>query len=200
MKKLGMACALFAMACAVAMAQGTGPTDLFAGIDAQVLSEADMAAVTGGRPAYDAIDGDIMPPKTTRPIAGAKAGDGTGSRDPIVTSGGTTQKQHDGTDYPARAGTPVRSTKDGKVVTVDYSKGLGGKITVSNNDGTESRYYHVEPRVREGERVRSGQVVAAVGVSGRERSGGTMSTGDHLHYEERDAGGRVITTRVVEHY
>jgi len=200
MKKAFVACFVLLAACTAAMAQETEPGSLFAGIEAVELSAEEMAAVEGGREAYDAVDTARSAPRTTKPIPGAVPSSGTGPRKPIVTAGGTTSGEHFGTDYPAPAGTAVRSAKDGKVISVGTSRTLGGKITIANIDGTKSSYFHVEIGVAEGARVRSGQVIGSVGIHGEARSGGTMSTGDHLHYEERSVSGEVVKTRVVEKY
>ena len=200
MKKAFVACFVLLAACTAAMAQETEPGSLFAGIEAVELSAEEMAAVEGGREAYDAVDTALSAPRTTKPIPGAVPSSGTGPRKPIVTAGGTTGGEHFGTDYPAPAGTAVRSAKDGKVVSVDRTMKLGGIVTIANTDGTRSKYVHVEPAIEDGSLVRSGQVIARVGVHGKEYRGGTMSTGDHLHYEERSMSGEIVKTRVVEKY
>lgn len=200
MKKSCLACLLLFAAGSMAMAQAVLPADPFAGIDADELSLEEMEAVDGAREVYDAVDTALSSPRTTKPIPGATPSSGTGKRARFTTPGGVPKEDHKGTDYPAQAGTPVLAAKDGKVVFVERTKQFGGVVTVANADGTSSRYMHVLPSISIGARVRSGDEIAVVGIAKVENSGGTMSTGDHLHYEEKAPGDRIIQTRVVEKY
>jgi murein DD-endopeptidase MepM/ murein hydrolase activator NlpD len=113
-----------------------------------------------------------------------------------------TWRKHQGTDYAAEAGTPVRATADGSVVRAGYWGGLGLMVELRHANGIRTRYGHLSrlgAGVRVGARVTQRQTVGLVGSTG-------LSTGPHLHYEflvngrptnpqRRDAGtGRAVPT------
>ncbi len=89
---------------------------------------------------------------------------------------------HEGIDISAAPGAPVRATAAGIVTTAGWSGGLGRSVSVTHGYGLNTRYGHLsEVAVREGQRVRRGDVIGYVGNTGR-------STGYHLHYEVRQNG------------
>jgi murein DD-endopeptidase MepM/ murein hydrolase activator NlpD len=89
---------------------------------------------------------------------------------------------HTGLDFRAATGDPVRATANGKVVSSGWSGGYGRMVEVDNGNGLSTRYGHLsEINVRVGDQVKIGQVIGAVGSTGR-------STGPHLHYETRIDG------------
>ncbi len=104
---------------------------------------------------------------------------------------------HRGTDYGAPIGTPVYCVDEGWVIYVrsdsrsnhtgDWRKGdpghggLGNYVTIDHDGGGYSLYAHLAPGsivVKPAQRVRSGDRLASVGVTG-------MTTGPHLHFEWR---------------
>lgn len=86
------------------------------------------------------------------------------------------QSFHGGIDIAADEGTPVLATADATVAQVASDPRYGNYITLEHADGTLSRYGHLSGQsVREGQRVKGGQVIGAVGSTGR-------STGAHLDY------------------
>ncbi|WP_172329330.1 DUF5930 domain-containing protein [Mangrovicoccus sp. HB161399] len=99
-------------------------------------------------------------------------------RDPIRGS----SRMHEGVDFAAAYGTPVRSTADGVVTYAGWMSGYGRLVTVRHEFGIETRYGHMSKiKVKVGQKVSKGEVVGAMGNSGR-------STGTHLHYEVRVGG------------
>lgn len=92
---------------------------------------------------------------------------------------------HAGIDLAAPRGTPVRAAADGEVVFSGRAGDAGNLVELRHRDGTRTRYAHLESSdVRAGDVVRAGEVIGAVGSSGR-------TTGAHLHFVvERQ--GRVI--------
>ena len=87
-----------------------------------------------------------------------------------------------GIDIAGRSGDPVRSAADGSVV---YSGngliGYGELVIVKHNSSFLSAYGHNRKRlVKEGDRVKAGQVIAEMGSSGANR--------DSLHFEVRRNG------------
>jgi murein DD-endopeptidase MepM/ murein hydrolase activator NlpD len=97
---------------------------------------------------------------------------------------------HAGLDFPAPAGTPVQATADGVVERVGDTGGYGLAVVVRNRGDYTTIYGHLRSAaVREGDLVTRGQVVGAVGSSGR-------STGPHVHYEVR-RDGRPVNPRAI---
>jgi murein DD-endopeptidase MepM/ murein hydrolase activator NlpD len=89
---------------------------------------------------------------------------------------------HTGLDFRAATGDPVRATANGKVVSSGWSGGYGRMVEIDHGNGLATRYGHMsEINVRVGDQIRIGQVIGAVGSTGR-------STGPHLHYETRIDG------------
>jgi murein DD-endopeptidase MepM/ murein hydrolase activator NlpD len=84
---------------------------------------------------------------------------------------------HEGIDFVAPQGTPVRATAAGRVMRSGRAGAYGEMVEVMHVDGFLSRYAHLNRRhVNEGERIERGQVIGLLGNTGR-------STGPHLHYE-----------------
>lgn len=84
---------------------------------------------------------------------------------------------HLGADMDGRVGRPVHAMADGRVVMLGHHLYAGRTIIVDHGGGLFSQYLHLSDRdVREGERVRKGQIIGRVGRSGR-------VTGPHLHLQ-----------------
>lgn len=91
---------------------------------------------------------------------------------------------HNGVDYAALAGTPVRATGDGSVTHAGPRGGYGNMVEVQHPNGYSTRYAHlsrIAPGVAEGRMVEQGEVIGYVGMTG-------LATGPHLHYEVRRRG------------
>jgi murein DD-endopeptidase MepM/ murein hydrolase activator NlpD len=89
---------------------------------------------------------------------------------------------HTGLDFRAAMGDPVRATANGKVVSSGWSGGYGRMVEIDHGNGLSTRYGHLsEINVKIGDPIKIGQVIGAVGSTGR-------STGPHLHYETRIDG------------
>jgi murein DD-endopeptidase MepM/ murein hydrolase activator NlpD len=100
-------------------------------------------------------------------------------------------RRHDGVDIAAPVGTPIRAPKDGVVRFAGDRGGYGNVVYLDHGDGTESRYAHCDAiAVRAGQVVRSGDVIASVGSTGR-------STGPHLHLELRANGAALDPSSLV---
>lgn len=83
---------------------------------------------------------------------------------------------HGGIDIVAPTGTPVLATADGEVTEVKTDMNYGKYVSLQHADGTISRYGHLGGQsVRVGQRVRAGQEIGEVGLTGR-------TTGAHLDY------------------
>jgi len=93
---------------------------------------------------------------------------------------------HEGMDFAARCGAPVRAAIGGTVIWEGRAGGYGNRVVIS--DGTRrgvaltTTYSHLSRfMVGRGRHVARGQVIARVGTTG-------FSTGCHLHFETRQNG------------
>ncbi len=96
-------------------------------------------------------------------------------------------KMHTGIDFAARSGTPIYAAGDGKINYAGRKGGYGNYIKIKHNNGYETAYAHMKKfakGMRNGTRVKQGQVIGYVGSTGR-------STGPHLHYEISKNGKRI---------
>jgi hypothetical protein len=84
---------------------------------------------------------------------------------------------HLGVDIAAPAGTPIRSPADGIVTLADADQFLtGGTVLIDHGHGVNSVYAHLQAiGVRVGQRVLQGDVIGALGMTGR-------ATGPNLHW------------------
>ena len=90
--------------------------------------------------------------------------------------------RHVGIDIAVRAGTAVHAADDGRVVISDTTGAYGKFICIQHTGNLSTCYGHNSRlKVDEGEKVRSGDVIARSGCSGR-------CYADHLHFEVREGG------------
>jgi len=84
---------------------------------------------------------------------------------------------HNGADFGVAIGTPVLAAGDGVVTRIENHPYAGKYIVIQHGGKYRTRYLHLNRfKVRKGQRVSRGQVIAESGNTGR-------STGPHLHYE-----------------
>lgn len=89
---------------------------------------------------------------------------------------------HKGIDFAADLGSPVRAPADGVVILAATRGAYGKSLVVDHGYGIQTHFSHLSDfKAKVGQKVRRGQVIAAVGNTGR-------STGPHLHYEVRFNG------------
>lgn len=95
---------------------------------------------------------------------------------------------HNGVDWAAPVGTPIRAAGNGVVRMAEWDSGYGRRVEIEHNHGYVTTYNHMSafgPGITAGARVRQGQIIGRLGSSG-------LSTGPHLHYEV------MINERVVD--
>ena len=95
-----------------------------------------------------------------------------------------TWRAHKGVDYGAPTGTRIRATADATVAVAGKQGGYGNVIILQHGGNISTVYGHLSAfskGLRQGARVRQGDVIGYVGSTG-------MATGPHLHYEFRVAG------------
>lgn len=93
-------------------------------------------------------------------------------------------RNHNGVDWAAPTGTPVRAAAGGTLSRVGDGGGYGNVIYIRHPGGLETRYAHLNAfanGMRQGTQVGAGEVIGYVGTTGR-------STGPHLHFELRVSG------------
>lgn len=84
---------------------------------------------------------------------------------------------HAGIDISTRRGTPIIAPADGVVTFAGWEGGYGRTLVINHGHGLVTRYGHLYKfKVKKGQKVKRGQVIALVGNTGR-------SSGPHLHYE-----------------
>jgi murein DD-endopeptidase MepM/ murein hydrolase activator NlpD len=98
---------------------------------------------------------------------------------------------HDGLDIGASPNAPVQAPALGRVVTVAFDSKMGNMVKLDHGYGIETIYGHLaKPLVKEGQRVKRGDVVALVGSTG-------LSTGPHLHYMVKKNGQSLDPTKFI---
>ncbi|MGJ9414028.1 peptidoglycan DD-metalloendopeptidase family protein [Aeromicrobium sp. CF4.19] len=128
-------------------------------------------------------DGPLPRPVThgdgslTRPVGGPVTS-AFGTRVHPVTG---VRKLHDGTDFGAACGTPVRAAAEGTVIERSSHAAYGLRVVLEHDDRMRTAYTHLSAQsVQPGQQVSAGQVLGQVGTTG-------LSTGCHLHFMvERD--------------
>lgn len=122
---------------------------------------------------FTRADANVLP--AAWPVNGRLMG-GYGVRsDPFSGEGA----MHTGVDISAPQGTPVHATADGIVIHAGWNGGYGRCVIIDHGNGYQTWYAHLSRLdVIEGQEIRQGETLGAVGSSGR-------STGSHLHYEVR---------------
>ena len=111
---------------------------------------------------------------TSRQVTRMSSGFGY-RRDPFTRRGA----MHSGLDFKGPIGSPIYSAAKGTVSFVGRKAGYGKVVEISHGNGLKTRYAHMSKfRARVGQRVVAGDVIGAIGNTGR-------STGPHLHFEVR---------------
>ena len=98
-------------------------------------------------------------------------------RHPILN----TIRAHNGVDYAAKRGTPIRATGEGVIQSVGWKSGYGRTIVLRHGGEITTLYAHMDkyhPSMAKGMKVSQGQTIGYVGDSG-------LATAPHLHYEFR---------------
>ena len=133
---------------------------------------------------FDEFGKSIKKSLMKTPINGARLSSSFGMRKhPILGF----NKLHKGTDFAAPEGTPIMASGDGKVIRARWCGGGGNCVKIKHNSTYSTVYAHMSKfgrGIREGVRVKQGQIIGYVGSTG-------MSTGPHLHYEVIENGKKI---------
>ncbi|MEZ4853048.1 peptidoglycan DD-metalloendopeptidase family protein [Flavobacterium sp.] len=85
-------------------------------------------------------------------------------------------KAHNGTDYAAPTGTPIKATASGVVERAGYTSGNGNYVKIRHNATYSTQYLHMSKiLVKKGQHVSQGQTIGKVGSTG-------LATGPHVCY------------------
>ena len=111
-----------------------------------------------------------------KPLSGGILRSGFGMRrHPILGY----SRLHSGVDWADRVGTPIYAAGNGTIKKAAWTSGYGRRIEIQHANGYVTTYSHQSgfaKGIREGLRVRQGQLIGYIGSTG-------LSTGAHLHYE-----------------
>lgn len=102
-------------------------------------------------------------------------------------------RPHEGIDYAAPVGTPIKAAGNGRVIFAGTKGGYGRTVILKHGRNITTLYAHmrgIAKGIRKGARVKQGDTVGYLGSTG-------MVTGPHLHYEFR-VDGRPKNSRTVE--
>lgn len=136
-----------------------------------------------GRAAYYSTDGRPMRKAFVRaPISFARISSkfNPNRRHPILN----TIRAHQGVDYSAPTGTPIKASGDGKVIFRGWKSGYGNTLILQHGGNITTLYAHLSRFAKTsgyGTKVRQGEVIGYVGATG-------LATAAHLHYEYRKNG------------
>jgi len=93
-------------------------------------------------------------------------------------------RPHNGVDFSAPIGTPVRTVGDGVVTFSGYTKSTGYMVKIAHDSRYTTEYMHLQkiaPQAKQGARITRGSVIGALGNTG-------LSSGPHLHFGLFDKG------------
>lgn len=93
-------------------------------------------------------------------------------------------RPHQGVDYAAPKGTPVKALGAGTVTFRGWKNGYGNTLIIRHSGGIETQYAHLSrfaSSLKVGQKVDQGEVVAFVGATG-------IATGPHLDFRVRKNG------------
>jgi murein DD-endopeptidase MepM/ murein hydrolase activator NlpD len=96
-----------------------------------------------------------------------------------------TRRFHAGLDFGAPQGSQILAADSGTVIMAGWYRGYGNTVIIDHGGGLTTLYGHASRLyVSDGQSVKRGDVIAAVGSTG-------LSTGPHLHFETRENGNPV---------
>ena len=133
---------------------------------------------------YDNTGKSVQKALMKTPINGARLSSKFGMRKHPID--GFT-KMHQGTDFAAPLGTPIKASGDGFIERAKWCGGGGNCIKIKHNTTYSTVYAHMSKfasGIRAGIRIKQGQIIGYVGSTGK-------STGPHLHYEVIKNGKRI---------
>ena len=138
---------------------------------------------------YDKNGKSIKKALMKTPINGARLSSSFGMRKHPIDG---YNKMHQGTDFAAPMGTPIMASGNGIIKRARWCGGGGNCVKIKHNSTYETIYAHLKSfarGIKEGVRVRQGQIIGYVGSTGN-------STGPHLHYEVLEGGKKINSQKL----
>ena len=138
---------------------------------------------------YDESGKSVKKALMKTPINGARLSSAFGMRKHPIDG---YNKMHRGTDFAAPMGTPIMASGNGIITRARWCGGGGNCIKIKHNSTYETIYAHMKNfarGIREGLRVKQGQIIGYVGSTGK-------STGPHLHYEVVKNGKKINSQKL----
>ena len=138
---------------------------------------------------YDENGKSVKKALMKTPINGARLSSAFGMRNHPIDG---YNKMHKGTDFAAPMGTPILASGDGVITRSRWCGGGGNCVKIRHNSNYETIYAHMKSfgkGIREGVRVKQGQIIGYVGSTGK-------STGPHLHYEVVKNGKKINSQKL----
>jgi murein DD-endopeptidase MepM/ murein hydrolase activator NlpD len=138
---------------------------------------------------YDENGKSVKKALMKTPINGARLSSSFGMRKHPIDG---YNKMHRGTDFAAPMGTPIMASGDGVITRARWCGGGGNCVKIKHNSTYQTIYAHMKNfarGIREGVRVKQGQIIGYVGSTGK-------STGPHLHYEVIENGKKINSQKL----
>ena len=138
---------------------------------------------------YDESGKSVKKALMKTPINGARLSSAFGMRKHPIDG---YNKMHKGTDFAAPMGTPIMASGNGTIIKARWCGGGGNCVKIKHNSTYQTIYAHMESfgrNIREGVRVKQGQIIGYVGSTGN-------STGPHLHYEVVENGKKINSQKL----
>jgi len=131
----------------------------------------------------EAIDAVVIAGTKERPKTMAYGSFNKPSRGSVTSKFGQRWgKSHKGIDISSSVGTNITASDGGKVIFTGWKNGYGKTVIINHGNNLTSLYAHANTiKVKTGDKVYRGQVVATVGTTGK-------VTGPNLHFEIRKNG------------
>jgi murein DD-endopeptidase MepM/ murein hydrolase activator NlpD len=145
---------------------------MLAELEKSTGQQVDLLTVLESRLIDQKLQGMMLP--TQQPVSSGHLGSSFGWRiDPFTGRSAL----HTGMDFQAEPGTPILAAAGGVVVTQEMHPAYGNMVEIDHGNNLITRYAHAsQVFVKQGDVLKRGQKIAAVGTTGR-------STGPHLHFE-----------------
>lgn len=102
-------------------------------------------------------------------------------------------RPHQGVDYAAPTGTPIKAVGDGVILKSGWGNGYGNMVVIKHSGGLESQYAHMSAfakGLKKGQKVKQGQTIGYVGATG-------VATGPHLDFRLKQNGKFINPTKAI---